>query len=136
MLLKQGTLIIWRKKRFVLVDTKPDYYVLRGEETAQHSVLERDQFNQEYIDCQLYVDGQPSLYGEQIALSEKEQERIEFRRPYAEIFNLKNITRARGRLLIKKIARDNHHGKPPSRASVYRWAKKLREAGGDIRSLK
>lgn len=99
------------------------------------------QIIKEYMDSTVYMEGTMSPWTKQQYRSEKQQKRIEFRKPYAKAFGAGMIARHQCKYLIERIYRDcNHHilfpkNKPPSRASCYRWAKKVRDNFGDYGAL-
>lgn len=135
---------VFLKERGYIVDAlKPRYITLRTINGDDYVLLKSEEFEQHYLSGELYSEGYLSPASIQRHLSEKKQERMAYRKPYALCFaegvpNFDRGTLTRDQFvnrLIQKIAAEHKHTKVPSRASCYRWAKKYLEAGRDLTAL-
>lgn len=137
-----GESIIRFGQSYTIVFVDEASIMLESSVNNQRVMVDMAEFLQNYTDGDTYMEGTMSSHYKQSAYTANERERINFRKPYADVFNQAVVKRSQCEELIASIYSDCKHAvlfpfkKKPSRASCYRWGKLLSDAHGDQGALK
>lgn len=139
---KKGEWIIRHELSHKIIYVDEISILLESSDDETRVSIPMGQLTTEYVNGLVYMEGTVSPATKQNYNSPEQRQRIAFRTPYAKAFGEASVSRSQCHELIVRIYNDCKHRivfpdkRPPSRASCYRWAKKLKDNFGDTGALR